>query len=40
MLLEQRLWPLRSTGAAGWRKRALLVAALMLVMAIVAALAA
>ncbi|MGM9483045.1 hypothetical protein ACS5PN_17765 [Roseateles sp. NT4] len=41
MLLEGRLWPLQgagSTGKAGWRKRALLVAGLMLVMAIVAAL--
>ncbi|HEY0957303.1 MAG TPA: hypothetical protein VGE36_21300 [Roseateles sp.] len=41
MLLEQRLWPLQgrgSTGAAGWRKRALLVAGLLLVMAVVAAL--
>lgn len=42
MLLEKRLWPLQgrsSTGKAGWRKRALLVAGLMLVMAIVSALA-
>lgn len=41
MLLEPRLWPLQgkgSTGAAGWRKRALLVTGLVLVMAIVAAL--
>lgn len=38
MLLEPRLWPLRSTGKAGWRKRALLAAGLMLVMAVVAAL--
>jgi hypothetical protein len=41
MLLEHRLWPLQgagSTGAAGWRKRALLVAGLLLVMAVVAAL--
>lgn len=41
MLLEPRLWPLQgagSHGAAGWRKRALLVAGLMLVMAVVAAL--
>lgn len=41
MLLEQRLWPLQgagSTGKAGWRKRALLVAGLLLIMAIVAAL--
>jgi len=38
MLLERRLWPLTSTGKAGWRKRALLVAGLLLVMAIVAAL--
>jgi hypothetical protein len=38
MLLERRLWPLRSSGKAGWRKRALLVAGLLLVMAIVAAL--
>lgn len=41
MLLEPRLWPLQgagSMGKAGWRKRALLVAGLMLVMAIVAAL--
>jgi hypothetical protein len=41
MLLEPRLWPLQgagSTGAAGWRKRALLVAGLLLVMSIVAAL--
>jgi len=41
MLLEPRLWPLQgagSTGKAGWRKRALLVAGLLLVMAIVAAL--
>lgn len=39
MLLEQRLWPLQgagSTGVAGWRKRALLVAGLLLVMAVVA----
>lgn len=41
MLLEPRLWPLhgaRDSGAAGWRKRALLVAGLLMVMAIVAAL--
>jgi len=38
MLLEPRLWPLTSTGKAGWRKRALLVAGLLLVMAVVAAL--
>lgn len=41
MLLEPRLWPLQgagSAGKAGWRKRALLVAGLLLVMAIVAAL--
>lgn len=41
MLLQPRLWPLQgaaSTGAAGWRKRALLVAGLLLVMSIVAAL--
>ncbi|RZL36431.1 MAG: hypothetical protein EOP35_10995 [Rubrivivax sp.] len=38
LLLEQRLWPLTSTGKAGWRKRALLVAGLLLVMAIVASL--
>lgn len=41
MLLEPRLWPLQgagSTGAAGWRKRALLVTGLLLVMAVVAAL--
>ena len=41
MLLVPRLWPLQgrgNSGAAGWRKRALLVAGLMLVMAIVAAL--
>lgn len=39
MLLEPRLWPLRDAGgAAGWRKRALLVAGLLLVMAVVAAL--
>jgi len=38
MLLERRLWPLTSTGRAGWRKRALLAAGLLLVMAIVAAL--
>lgn len=41
MLLEPRLWPLQgagNTGAAGWRKRALLVAGLLLVMSIVAAL--
>jgi hypothetical protein len=38
MLIEPRLWPLRSTGKAGWRKRALLVAGLLMVMAIVAAL--
>lgn len=41
MLLEPRLWPLQgagSTGKAGWRKRALLVAGLLLVMAVVAAL--
>jgi hypothetical protein len=38
MLLEPRLWPLRDAGgAAGWRKRALLVAGLLLVMAVVAA---
>ncbi|MFG6412799.1 hypothetical protein ACG02S_02690 [Roseateles sp. DC23W] len=39
MLLEQRLWPLQgasNTGVAGWRKRALLVAGLLLVMAVVA----
>ena len=41
MLLEPRLWPLQgasSAGKAGWRKRALLVAGLLLVMSIVAAL--
>jgi len=41
MLLEPRLWPLQgagNAGKAGWRKRALLVAGLLLVMAIVAAL--
>lgn len=41
MLLEPRLWPLQgagSTGKSGWRKRALLVAGLLLVMSIVAAL--
>lgn len=41
MLLEPRLWPLQgaaSAGAAGWRKRALLVAGLLMVMALVAAL--
>ncbi|KQW46334.1 hypothetical protein ASD88_07955 [Pelomonas sp. Root662] len=41
MLLDQRLWPLQgaaNAGKAGWRKRALLVAGLLLVMAIVAAL--
>lgn len=38
MLLEPRLWPLRSVGPAGWRKRALLAAGLVLVMAIVAIL--
>ncbi|WP_457350540.1 hypothetical protein [Roseateles sp. P5_D6] len=41
MLVEPRLWPLQgkdSHGAAGWRKRALLVAGLLMVMAIVAAL--
>lgn len=38
MLLEPRFWPLRDTGAAGWRKRSLLVAGLLLVMAVVAAL--
>lgn len=41
MLLEPRLWPLQgagSHGAVGWRKRALLVAGLVLVMAVVAAL--
>ncbi|MBA4218752.1 MAG: hypothetical protein C0460_15630 [Methylibium sp.] len=41
MLLEPRLWPLNGAahqGVAGWRKRALLVAGLLLVMAIVAAL--
>jgi len=41
MLLEPRLWPLQgagSTGAAGWRKRALLVTGLLLVMSIVALL--
>ncbi|WP_293503114.1 hypothetical protein [Roseateles sp.] len=41
MLLEPRLWPLQgagSAGKAGWRKRALLVAGLLLVMAVVAAL--
>lgn len=38
MLLQPQLWPLRSTGRAGWRKRALLVAGLLMVMAIVAAL--
>lgn len=41
MLLQPRLWPLQGAGndgKAGWRKRALLVAGLLLVMAIVAAL--
>jgi hypothetical protein len=41
MLLEPRLWPLQgagSSGKAGWRKRALLVAGLVLVMSVVAAL--
>ncbi|MFT7722831.1 MAG: hypothetical protein QM788_08360 [Roseateles sp.] len=39
LLLEPRLWPLGgSAGPAAWRKRALLVAGLLLVMAIVAAL--
>ncbi|OWR04698.1 hypothetical protein CDO81_08970 [Roseateles puraquae] len=41
MLLEPRLWPLQgaaNAGAAGWRKRALLVAGLLMVMALVAAL--
>ena len=41
MLLEPRLWPLHgagTTGAAGWRKQALLVAGLLLVMSIVAVL--
>ncbi|WP_394398569.1 hypothetical protein [Roseateles sp. LKC17W] len=41
MLLEPRLWPLQdagATGSAAWRKRALLVAGLLLVMAVVAAL--
>ncbi|MDR7269586.1 hypothetical protein J2X20_002215 [Pelomonas saccharophila] len=41
MLLEPRLWPLQGAGShgkAGWRKRALLVAGLLMVMAIVAAL--
>ncbi|NCT82743.1 MAG: hypothetical protein GXC94_06340 [Comamonadaceae bacterium] len=41
MLLEPRLWPLQgaaNAGKAGWRKRALLVAGLLLVMAVVAAL--
>lgn len=41
MLLEPRLWPLQgagSVGKAGWRKRALLTAGLLLVMAVVAAL--
>jgi hypothetical protein len=41
MLLVKPLWPLQgpgSSGKAGWRKRALLVAGLLLVMAIVAAL--
>jgi hypothetical protein len=41
MLLEPRLWPLQGAGLAGkagWRKRALLVAGLLMVMAMVAAL--
>ncbi|MFG6489661.1 hypothetical protein ACG04R_23495 [Roseateles sp. BYS78W] len=38
MLLQPQLWPLQKAGAAGWRKRALLVAGLLLVMAIVAVL--
>jgi hypothetical protein len=41
MLLEHRLWPLQGAalaGRAGWRKRALLVAGLLMVMALVAAL--
>ncbi|MBI3347757.1 MAG: hypothetical protein HY020_11180 [Burkholderiales bacterium] len=41
MLLDQRLWPLRGpghAGTAGWRKRALLVSGLLMVMAVVAAL--
>ncbi|MBL8278452.1 MAG: hypothetical protein JNL93_17275 [Pelomonas sp.] len=41
MLLEPRLWPLQGaghSGKAGWRKRALLVAGLVMVMGIVAAL--
>jgi hypothetical protein len=38
LLLEERLWPLRSTGREGWRKRALVVSGLVFVMAIVAAL--
>lgn len=41
MLLEHRLWPLQGAalaGRAGWRKRALLLAGLLMVMALVAAL--
>lgn len=41
VLLEPRLWPLQgagSTGKAGWRKRALLVAGLLMVMTLVAML--
>lgn len=41
MLLEPRLWPLQDAGAtsvAAWRKRALLAAGLLLVMAVVGAL--
>ncbi|HEY8877879.1 MAG TPA: hypothetical protein VIN03_09970 [Roseateles sp.] len=37
MLLEHRLWPLQGKGNAGWRKRALLIAGLLMVMAVVAA---
>ncbi|MFG6467581.1 hypothetical protein [Roseateles sp. BYS87W] len=41
MLIEPRLWPLQgraAAGKAGWRKRALLAAGLLMVMALVAAL--
>ncbi len=38
MLVDARFWPLRRGGPHGWRQRALLVAGLVLVMAVVAAL--
>lgn len=36
MLLQPALWPLRSTGTQGWRKRSLVVGGLVMVMAVVA----